>query len=232
MLKVSTDITKALKMLGASEKAIKYATVDGINKTAELVQAAEVKHLAKQFKLKTSKSSQFIKRQMAIIKPFAKLNQKEPTAIISLEAKGRLLLPLFEIGGEQLPQNAKNVAVPLVGADKARPSKDAPIPSKNLIKNLQLQKYKGQIQSKITGSVDKKGRLKTTTKGFFLIPNVGIFKRKGKSQQAVMIYSFKKRVRIVKNMQWEKVAVKTANSQLSAQVLRKYATYVRQGRGV
>jgi hypothetical protein len=219
----------AIRALGASAKAIKFCSVDGINDTAEGLQKYQQKRLTKVFTVKSPKSKAFLEKNIAVIKPFAKLNSKIPFAEVSTSYKERLLLNLFETGGVQTPKIGKNVAVPLVGQGKARPSKNSPVANAFYISKMNLQKYKGQVQSKILASVDKKGKLKTKTKGFFVIPNVGIFQRKG--GKMVEVYTFRKRVKIKRMLDWQRSSKLYITLNLSKNIIARYVKYVAKGRG-
>lgn len=228
--KVQINAQNTLRALGASAKAIKFASVDGINDTAQALQKYQQKRLTKVFTVKSPKSKAFLEKNIAVIKPFAKLNSKIPFAEVSTTQKERLLLSLFETGGVQTPKIGKNVAIPLVGQGKARPSKNAPVASAFYFSKMNLQKFKGQVQSKIQATVNKSGKLKTKTKGFFVIPNVGIFQRKG--GKMIEVYTFRKRVKVKRILDWQRTSKLYVNLNLSKNIISRYAKYVAKGRGI
>lgn len=171
-INVKIDSTELLLRMRNGHKRLAYAVVNAINDTAKLVQKTEREHVTGEF---TIRNRAFIEREAAIIKPFASVGKNKPYAEVAVggrsSGKPRLLLSIFERGGERKPvtPGAKSVAVPEVGGP-ARPSFQSPVPAEFHMRKLRFDRTK-------SGSVRKGPRVTRT----YLIRGVGIFQRVKKS---------------------------------------------------
>ncbi|MEK7823985.1 MAG: hypothetical protein AAB290_02945 [Candidatus Eisenbacteria bacterium] len=134
-IEVSIDAAKALLRLRRGANRMGYAAVTAINKTVLAVQAAERERAARVF---TLRKSDFILRQVAIVRPFASVAAGRFEARVSVGQKPRLLLGQYETGFTRQPFKGKNVAVPVLGG--ARPTREAAVPAELRFTALQLRR--------------------------------------------------------------------------------------------
>jgi hypothetical protein len=186
-------------------KGIAYATANALNNVAKLIQKAEREELHKNFELRTPRTTRFLERQVATIKPFASVKQGRPFTEISVGNKApRLLLSLYETGGEKVPaRGRKLVGVPVTGGP-ARKAFSSPV-----AETLYLRKLKFRARKTKGGKVQYLGKDRT-----FLLKRTarsthgGVFQRVGSGRDDVrMLYSFKQRPRLRAMLEF----VKTAN---------------------
>jgi len=230
--KIKIDDTN-LKQRFNVAKSIAYGTANAINATAKTVQAAEQENVKKKFHVR---KPDFILRQAAIIKPFASVNQGRPYAEISVGQKDRLLLSMFERGGERRAFIGANQAVPITGSP-ARPSADASVPQNMQIKSLNMTpelhaSVKAQAKS-IKGSTrSETARLRKTFKHAsasgqpwqgrdrtYLIPGVGVFQRTGPGKRdSTLLYRFKPVVQLKPTLGFVGIASDTGRRQLARNI--------------
>ena len=182
------DFTVALKFdtsvlegrVRNAPKRIAFAVVNAINATAKLAQRAVQLRAEDVF---TIRKAEFIRRQVAVIKPFANVNQGRAYAEIAVGQKSRLLLPLFEKGGEREPFRGKSIAVPV----EARPSKAASVPEELFVKRLGFKR-----QPATTTEARRRRRKGSVRRSFvgllgtYLVPKAGIFQRIGRAVSRVL----------------------------------------------
>src|SRR5678815_3968669 len=91
-------------------KRIAYAVVNAINATLKLAQRALQLRAEDVF---TVRKHDFIRREVAVIKPFASVGQGRVFGEIAVGQKARLLLPLFDKGGDRPAFKGASIAVPV-----------------------------------------------------------------------------------------------------------------------
>lgn len=214
-----------------STKSLGYATVNAINNVAKIIQKAEREKLDDRFEIRTPRTRAFLERNVAIIKPFASAGQGRPFAEISVGQRSRLLLAVFEKGGEKVSaRGAKLVGVPVTGGP-ARLTFSSPV-----AETLYLRKLKFKAKKTATGKVQFKGKdrtflLKRTAKSTF----GGVYQRVGPYREDVrMVYSFKQRPRLKAVLQFVKTADEVGQRWLKRefedQVKREIDRAARRGR--
>lgn len=176
-INVTIDNMKLLLRLRNGQKRLAYAVVNAINNTAKRIQAAERERVEEEF---TVRRQEFIRREAAIIKPFASVREARPFAELAVGKKPRLLLSIFERGGLRKPATpgARFVAEPVIGGP-ARPEFARPVTPELRLRRLRFDRTK-------TGKV-RKGAATTRT---YLVPGLGIFQRLGEGA-ARAVYIFK-----------------------------------------
>jgi len=120
------------------------------------------------------------------IRAFASPRKGPPFAEVAIDpTKKRVLLGIFEKGGEKEPAKGKTVAVPLTGGP-ARPSFSQPVQEEFTFRKLRFRRHNTK-----SGKVQWKGEQRT-----FIIPGLGVLQRvagKAKSSAARLIYAFEQR---------------------------------------
>jgi len=170
------DSAPLVLRLQNGQRRLAYAVVNAINNTAKRIQAVERRRVEEEF---TIRKKEFIRRQAAVIKPFANVKQGRPYAEIGVGQKPRLFLSAFERGAERKPftQGARRVAEPVVGGP-ARPRFTQPVSPELRIRKLRFDRTKtGRRRAGVT-------RTKT-----YLVPEVGIFQRVGPAATR-LVYAF------------------------------------------
>lgn len=177
-----------------SQRSLAYATVNAINNVAKVIQKAEREKLDDTFTIRTPQTKAFLERQIALIKPFASVGQDRAFAEISVGKRPRLVLSVFEGGGEKDPasRGAKRVGVPITGGP-ARLSFSSPV-----AETLYLRKLKFKAKKTASGAIQYKGQkrtflLKRTEKSLY----GGVFQRVGPHREDIrLVYSFKQRPKL------------------------------------
>lgn len=214
---IQTDnLSDLLSQLSA--RGVAYATTNAINNVAKLIQKTERENLDERFTIRTPKTRAYLERQVAKIKPFANAKQGRPFAEVSVGQAPRLLLSLFETGGDKQAKRGKRVAVPITGGP-ARVSFQSPVEERLYLRGLKFKKHKTK-----SGKLQFKGRdrtflLKTTTKN----PAGGVYQRVGPGRDDVrLVYSFKQRPRLRAVLRFvqtaDEVAKKWLQSEFRAQL--------------
>ena len=191
-----------------SAKGLAYAAVNALNNTAKLVQKTEREELHRNFEIRTPTTTKFLERQVAIIKPFASVNQGRAYTEISVGQRPKLLLSTFEAGGIKSPVVGTRgvVAVPVTG-QAARPSFSRPVPKTLFLRALKIKGKKTK-----SGKVQYKGAQRTfLLKHTAKAPLGGVFQRIGPERDDVrMIYSFKSKPRLKSSLHFVKTAERIA----------------------
>gem|GEM_PF-841767 len=225
-MKISIDIDSRLlrdKLGKLSDKGLAYAAVNAINNVAKLTQKVEREELHNNFEIRTSKTSTFLERQVAIIKPFANVKQGRPYAEIAVGERPRLLLSTFELGGVKVPASGigKNVAVPITGS-AARANIHSPVARTMFLRALRIKARKAK-----TGTVQLKGVQRT-----FLLKRTakaktgGIYQRVGPKRDDIrMVYSFRAKPRLKSSLRFvqtaERVGFVWLQREMSDQLVRE-----------
>lgn len=205
-----------LLQLKDGQRRLAYAVVNAVNRTAKKIQAEEIEHV---FGVFTVRKETFIKRQAAVIKPFASVKQQRAFAEIAVGQKKGLLLPLFEKGAKREPRSssAKYVAMPHIGGP-ARPSFRTLTPPELAMKRLRFDLTKSGKR--------RAGALKT---GTFLIPDVGIFQREGKAIRPV--YHFRRNMRLDERLDFEEIAREVAAQWFGENLEREVVKAIQRSKG-
>ncbi len=185
---VEFDARELIAKVPNADRRIAFGVAAAINDTLLRLQGAERTRVLRQF---TVRRNRFIERMAAVIKPFASARQGRPFGEIAVGQRPRLLLSVFEAGGERLPFKGKRVAVPLTGS-AARPSFASTVPAKLEFRRLGLRKTRAQ------GGTTKSGKQRRARgghgvrfglEGTYQIPGVGVFQRRD-SGPPKLIYAF------------------------------------------
>lgn len=169
-IRLQVDNSQLLLRLRNGQKRLAYAVVNAINATAKDIQQAEQGRVEDEF---TVRQHEFIRRQAAIIKPFASVGQGRLYAEIAVGQKKRLLLSEFEQGGQRTAFKGKSPAVPLIGG--ARPSKGEPVDPQFYFSRMALRRSgKGGRRRR---SREGKRQIFQGALGTYAIPQVGVFQR-------------------------------------------------------
>lgn len=210
--------TRALKARTQREaKRLAFSTAQALNETAKEIQTAERVNLDRKF---TVRKAGFLYRLIKIT-AFASPRKGRPFAEVAIDpTKKRVLLGLFEKGGEKEPAKGKSVAVPLTGSP-ARPSFKQPVQEEFTFRKLRFRRHRTK-----TGQVQWKGEQRT-----FIIPGLGVLQRvggKAKSSVARLIYAFQRRPHLKALLDFTEIAVSTFNREWQKQ-FRKVYNRTKQG---
>jgi len=211
------DSTTLVLRLRNGERRLAYAVVNAINSTAKRIQDAERRRVEEEF---TVRKKEFIRREAAVIKPFANVRQGRPYSEISVGQKPRLLLSAFERGAEREPftPGATKVAEPVVGGP-ARPRFSAPVTPELRMSRLRFDRTK-------TG----RRRVGVTRTHTYLIPPIGIFQRVAKDATR-MVYLFTRGKRIQPRLHFVDTAEREAQKWFSEEMEREVIDAIAHARG-
>lgn len=212
-INLSIDNTRLESRLKKSAQRIAYDVVGALNDTAKKIQQAERQAVRRELVVRDPSDDSFLMRQTGKIKPFASVGKAIPYVEISIEQKGRLILPELETGGERRPWKGRRVAVPIIG-HAARPSFQQAVPQAFQIGRLHFTK------TKRLGAEPVHGRRRRSKKsggaavrfggqGTYLIPDVGVFRRVD-SKRSELLYAFLQHERLPRKIHFEDVADQTA----------------------
>jgi len=226
------DSTDLVLHLRNGERRLAYAVVNVINSTARRVQDAERQRVEGVF---TIRKKDFMRREAAVIKPFANVRQGRPYAEIAVGQKPRLLLSAFERGGERRPATAgaKHVAVPVKGSP-ARPTFASPVPDALQWTRLRFRKTHA-IGTRPSGRT-RRTKPKTSgiwfgEQGTYLIPGVGVFIRGGQAGTRRLLYAFAKDVRLRPRLQFVKTAEHEAQKWFAEEMEREVINAIARAGG-
>jgi hypothetical protein len=209
-MRLEIDVRQLQRKLdGLSARNIRYATANAVNATAKRVQQEARRNVAEFFTLRDS-TRQFMEKQAAVIKPFAKPTDPNPFADVAVGQAKRLLLSEFEEGAPRKPftPGAKSVAVPITGS-AARPTFAARVPAALQLKNLRLKPQLNAAQRRefrqATKGVQGRSRAQFIAANkqllgiadapiagkerTFVIRGVGVFQRTG-AKDARLLYKY------------------------------------------
>jgi hypothetical protein len=211
------DSAQLVLRLQNGQRRLAYAVVNAINNTAKRIQNAERLRVEEEF---TVRKKEFIRRQAAIIKPFASVRQARAFAEIAVGQKPRLLLSAFERGTERKPFTpaAQRVAEPVVGGP-ARPRFSQPVTPELRIGKLRFDRTKtGRRRAAVT-------RTKT-----YLVPKVGVFQRIAKVTTRA-VYLFTKGKKLAPRLHFVETAEKEANKWFREEMEREVVNAIARARG-
>jgi hypothetical protein len=211
------DNTVLVLRLQNGQRRLAYAVVNAINNTAKRIQDAERRRVEEEF---TVRMKDFIRREAAVIKPFANVRQGRAYAEIAVGQKPRLLLSAFERGAERKPftPSARRVAEPVVGGP-ARPRFAQPVAPDLRVGKLRFDRTKtGRRRAGVT-------RTKT-----YLVPTVGIFQRVSKDATRI-VYLFTKGKRIEPRLHIVETAEREAQRWFGEEMEREVINAIARARG-
>jgi hypothetical protein len=210
------DSAQLVLRLQNGQRRLAYAVVNAINNTAKRIQDAERRRVEEEF---TVRKKDLIRREAAIIKPFASVRQARAFAEIAVGQKPRLLLSAFERGAERKPFTpaARSVAEPVVGGP-ARPRFTQPVTPELRVGKLRFDRTKtGRRRAGVT-------RTKT-----YLVPKFGIFQRVGEVTRAV--YLFTRGKKIAPRLHFVETAEKEADKWFREELEREVVNAIARARG-
>ena len=216
-INLQIDSAQLVLRLRNGQRRLAYAAVNAINNTAKRIQAAERRRVEQEF---TVRKKEFIRREAAIIKPFASVKQGRAYAEISVGQKPRLLLSAFERGAVRKPftSAAQSVAEPVVGGP-ARPRFTEAVPAELRMGRLRFDRTK-------TG----KRRAGVTRTRTYLVPEVGIFQRVRK-EASRMVYIFTRGKQIKPRLRFVETARKEARRWFREEMQREVVNAIARARG-
>jgi len=214
---VKIDNTQLVLRLRKGEKRLAYAAVNAINNTLKRIQEAERQHVESEF---TIRRRDFIRREAAVVKPFANVRQGRPFGEIAVGQKPRLLLAEFEKGAERLPftPGAQRWGAPII-AGPARPSF-----ASKIVPQLDIRRLKFDLTK--TG----RRRKAVTETATYLIAKVGIFQRLGKNASR-LVYFFSRGSRLKPRLHFVQIAEKEANRWFKEEMEREVVKAIQFSRG-
>jgi hypothetical protein len=215
-IQVDVDVADALLLLGNAERKMAYAIANAINAVALKIQAAE---RARVVRVLHVRKSEFILREVAVIKPFASAPQRRFEALISVGQKPRLQLSKFEAGGQRGPFVGRHVALPVIGG--ARPSIAMSVDPALFVKALALRRVGGR-----RGGGPIEGALST-----YLVPRVGIFQRLASGASRIL-YFFKDVWRIPRKLGFIETARAVADANFQDELLREVREALEHSGGI
>jgi len=216
-INLTIDSTELVLRLQNGQRRLAYAVVNAINNTAKRIQGAERRRIEEEF---TVRKHEFIRREAAIIKPFANVRQARAYAEIAVGQKPRLLLSAFERGAERKPftPTATRVAEPVVGGP-ARPEFTRQVTPELRVGRLRFDRTKtGRRRAGVT---------RTRT---YLVPEVGIFQRVS-SDVTRIVYFFSRGKRLEPRLHFVETAEKEARTWFAEGMQREVVNAIARARG-
>ena len=214
---LTIDSTELVLRLQNGQRRLAYAVVNAINSTAKRIQDAERRRVEEEF---TIRKKEFIRREAAIIKPFASVRQGRAYAEIAVGQKPRLLLSAFERGAERKPftPSARSVAEPVVGGP-ARTQFSQQVTPELRMGRLRFDRTKtGRRRAGVT-------RTKT-----YLVPEVGIFQRVAKDATRI-VYFFSRGKRLEPRLRFIETAEREAQTWFGDEMEREVINAIARARG-
>ncbi|MDH4038437.1 MAG: hypothetical protein OEY32_14060 [Candidatus Krumholzibacteria bacterium] len=211
------DSAQLVLRLRNGQRRLAYAVVNAINNTAKRIQNAERRRVDEEF---TVRKKDFIRREAAIIKPFANVRAARPYAEIAVGQKPRLLLSAFERGAERKPFTpaARSVAEPVVGGP-ARPRFAQPVTPELRVGKLRFDRTKtGRRRASV---------IRTKT---YLVSKVGIFQRIGKATTHA-VYLFTRGKKLAPRLHFVETAEKEADKWFREEMEREVVNAIARARG-
>jgi hypothetical protein len=211
LIKTQIDITRGLQLTDLLLKKIPYATNNALTRTAKELVDVEKTALKSEFHIRQSPSQSIVLRSVRITK-YSRANDLWTRVAIDagFAAGSKLLLTLFELGGEKTPQLGSELAIPPTGG-AVRPSMAQAMAPRLLYKKLGMQR-----RTTSSGKVQYKGAQRT-----FIIPGIGVFQRissrmraarakrgiaAGKGGNIVLLYRFRTAVHLPARMHFVRTA--------------------------
>jgi len=208
LMKTEIDVSRGLALADLLLRKLPYVTNNALTRTARELVELEREELESEFTIRKP----FIPSRVRITK-WARPGSLWTRVEIDRNVQGgKLLLTMFETGGEKIPEAGSDLAVPPTGG-AVRPSMSEPMTPRLLYKRLNMQRVPTS-----GGRVQYKGEQRT-----FVIPNVGVFQRtssrqriarakrgvavpKGKDEDLMLLYRFRTGAQLKAQMHFLKTA--------------------------
>lgn len=221
-INVNVDTSILDKHMKGYEKNLAYSTAQALNDSAKAIQGKMRDQLRVKFKIR---KNDFMMRRIKIME-WASVAKDKPYAVVGVDMKSRLLLPMFEEGGAKRAFIGKHVGVPITG-QAARQSFEQPVSKEFTFKGLGFKrKTRHDIgveawTNRPHSSKPKKrkpgkhasdslwvGRERTFILGSTKrAPQGGVFQRVGTGKDDIrMVYTFKSTVPIRQGLDFTKTA--------------------------
>ncbi len=222
-LRVDVDLSGLNRERRNFTRNLAYSTAQALNDTAKEIQAQVRDHMAETFQIRTSASRRLLDRSIKIM-AFANARAMRPYVLIGVDnTKDRLLLSMFEGGGDRTAFVGQNVAVPHVASSGARPTIESPVTRKFRFQNLNFQLLpapgrKPSASASKRAVKRRKGPSSTYfywqgNSGAFILqqtakaPFGGVFRRVGKGRDDLrMLYSFRPSTKIKAELHFYRIA--------------------------
>src|SRR5579859_1164330 len=210
-INVAFDLSLLDKTQKRYEKNLAYSVAQALNDTALDAQKRIRESMRARFHLRRQ---DFMFRAIKMF-AFAKVGAGRPYAELGIDNKPRLLLALFQTGGERKPFKGSSVAVPITGG-AARPGVDDSVRPEFTFQSLNFTKGPITKEGKQVLAARKAAHVRKRKLGgqyyvwqgaqrtFILphtarAPNGGVFQRVGpKKDDLRLIYSFRRNVQVRK----------------------------------
>lgn len=216
-INLQIDSAQLVLRLQNGQRRLAYAVVNAINNTAKRIQETERRRVEEEF---TVRKTDFIRREAAVIKPFASVKQARAFAEIAVGQKPRLLLSAFERGADRKPftPSARSVAEPVVGGP-ARPRFASSVAPELRVGKLRFDRTKsGRRRAGVT-------RTKT-----YLVPKVGIFQRIGPAATRA-VYLFTRGKKLAPRLHFIETAEQEADKWFREEMEREVVDAIARARG-
>lgn len=234
-INVSLDTSFLDREAERYQKNLAISTAQALNDTAKEAQSRMRTALRERFHVR---KSTIMDRSIKIF-AFANVGANRPFAEVGVDNKQRLLLSLFEQGGERGPFVGKNVAVPITG-QAARSSIDQSVRPDMTFQSLSFGLGKtGSVARTKTGRVSKKqpggtggyrfwqGQQRTFILAHSAKEPLGaVFQRVGPKRDDVrLIYAFKQNVKLKAALDFVATTEKTFNEVFADAFYRRFLRF-------
>jgi hypothetical protein len=241
---VKIDPSRLIARTAREQKRLAYSVAQAINAATKDVQLSERANLDRKFQIR---KAGFMYRLIKI-QQFATVGKNIPYAVLGIDnTKDRVLLSVFEDGGDKRPVKGKNVAVPLTGS-KARPVFPDPVPESMTFKRLNFKrvaltgpgtrliesggKHSKNLKRLARKQARRKYQIWAGQERTFILPHTtkaphgGVFMRVGPKKDDIrMIYSFAPRPRLKHVLKF----VDTARAEFGDAFTRHFDRLYRRG---
>lgn len=226
IVNLEIDSTQLILRLRNGQRRLAYAAVNAINNTAKRIQAAE---WARAQEIFTIRKVEFMRREVAKIKPFASVRAARAFAEISVGQKDRLLLSAFERGAVREPvmEDAKRVAEP-IDPRKGKPSPARPTWQQNVLPEL----WRRRLNFDLTKRGKKRKAVRETRT--YLIPALGIFQRIGPGPVKIAtraVYLFTKGKKLRPILKFKETGIKEAKKWFREEMQRETVNAIARSKG-
>lgn len=229
MFNITVDVDPLARFMQRTAGQVPFAMSRALNATVLEAQAEERAVLDREF---TIRRQQFITRQIKIPKGgFARKDRLR--AVLEVDPRFDLLQK-FEAGGRKTPRRGSHLTVPAYG--EALP-KSKVIPASLRPRALELAEgaavqFSRTKKTKLTKQRGKERRAGQGRFRTYLVPDVGIFQRKGrgKSSYTVPLYIFDDEVPIPSTLHFYDTAVATHRRVFRRALLREWANAIKTSR--
>ena len=244
-IKVTVDTSRLVEKMGRYQRNLAYSTAQALNDTAKEIQARVRADMRQQFKLRRAS---FMERRIKIME-WANARQGKPYAVVGVDMKARLLLPIFEEGGAKKAAVGVHVAVPVTGQAARRSFEDS-VSKQYRFSALAFQQITRAEQGRMSWANRRRadhpkhrghaphaddmiwvGRhrtfmLRETTKA----AHGGVFQRVGPGRNDLReIYSFKQNPRLPKRLSFLEIARATYEQEFMESFYRRFYRLGRAG---